>query len=68
MFKYLYDEIKNMEGNVLALGIDDKLITAIKKNKNINAYEISKSERFSLFQKKRRKLQSSGKNINIKVT
>lgn len=66
MFKYLYDEIKNMEGNVLAIGIDDKLINAIKKNKNINAFEISKSERFSLFQKKKRRLESNGKSINIK--
>ena len=66
MFKYLYDEIKNMEGNVLAIGIDDKLINAIKKNKNINAFEINKSERFSLFQKKKRRLESNGKSINIK--
>ena len=66
MFKYLYDEIKNMKGNVLAIGIDDKLINAIKKNKNINAFEISKSERFSLFQKKKRRLESNGKSINIK--
>ena len=66
MFKYLYDEIKNMEGNVLAIGIDDKLINAIKKNKKVNAYEISKSERFSLFQKKKRRLESNGKSINIK--
>ena len=66
MFKYLYDEIKNMEGNVLAIGIDDKLINAIKKNKNISAFEISKSERFSLFQKKKRRLESNGKSINIK--
>ena len=66
MFKYLYDEIKNMEGNVLAIGIDDKLINAIKKNKNINAFEICKSERFSLFQKKKRRLESNGKSINIK--
>ena len=66
MFKYLYDEIKKMEGNVLALGIDDKLINVLKKNKKVNAFEISKSERFSLFQKKKRKLTSSGKIINIK--
>ena len=66
MFKYLYDEIKNMEGNVLAIGIDDKLINAIKKNKNISAFEICKSERFSLFQKKKRRLESNGKSINIK--
>ena len=66
MFKYLYDEIKNMEGNVLAIGIDDKLINAIKKNKNISAFEICKSERFSLFQKKKRRLESNGKRINIK--
>ena len=66
MFKYLYEEIKKMEGNVLAIGIDDKLINAIKKNKKVNAFEISKSERFSLFQKKKRKLASSGKIINIK--
>ena len=29
MFKYLFDEIKKMEGNVLALGIDDKLINVL---------------------------------------
>ncbi len=66
MFKYLFDEIKKMEGNVLALGIDDKLINVLKKNKKVNAYEISKSERISLFQKKKRKLESNGKSINIK--
>ena len=66
MFNYFYDEIKKMEGNVLALGIDDKLINALKRNKKINAYEISKSERISLFQKKKRKMESNGKNINIK--
>ena len=49
MFKYLIEEIKKMEGNVIALGIDDKLINSLKKNKKINAFEISKSDRISFF-------------------
>lgn len=66
MFKYLIEEIKKMEGNVIALGIDDKLINSLKKNKKINAFEISKSDRISFFQRKKRKLENSGKKINIK--
>ena len=65
MFKYLINEIKNMKGNVLAIGIDDKLTDAIKKNNFINAYEISKSERIPFLAKKKRSLNKS-KNINIK--
>ena len=66
MFNYFYDEIKKMEGNVLALGIDDKLINALKRNKKINAYEISKSERIRIYQQKKRKMESNYKNMNIK--
>lgn len=65
MFKYLLDVIKNMEGNVITIGIDDKLINGFKKNKKVNVYEINKSENVALFQKKKRKM-SNGKNINIK--
>ena len=65
MYKYLLDVIKNMEGNVITIGIDDKLINGFKKNKKVNVYEINKSENVSLFQRKKRKM-SNGKNINIK--
>ena len=66
MFKYLIEEIKKMQGNVISIGIDDKLITAIKRNKKIDAFDINKSERISFFQRKKRTLSSSGKRINIK--
>ena len=36
MYKYLLDVIKNMEGNVITIGIDDKLINGFKKNKKVN--------------------------------
>ncbi len=54
-----------MDGNVIAIGIDDKLTNMLKKNKNINVYEINKVDGVALFQRKKRKL-SNGKNINIK--
>ena len=38
MYKYLLDVIKNMEGNVITIGIDDKLINGFKKNKKVNVY------------------------------
>lgn len=65
MFKYLEDTIKKMTGNVLAIGIDEKLANTIKNNNRVDAYEISKTERVPVFQKKKRKL-NRGKTINIK--
>lgn len=65
MFKYLLDKIKNMNGNVIAIGVDDKLINGLKRNDNINVYEITKGENVAFFQRKKRKL-ASGKTINIK--
>jgi len=66
VFKYLIEEIKKMEGVIISIGVDDKLINALKRNKKINAFDISKSERISFFQRKKRTLSSTGKRINIK--
>lgn len=65
MFNYLKDEIKKMEGNVLSIGISDTLIEQLKKNKVIEAYDISRSKDVSFFSRKKRRL-NGGKNINIK--
>ena len=65
MFKYLEEQIKNMKGNVLAIGIDEKLIKSIKKNDSIEAYEISRCDNVSFFSRKRRLLDRR-KTVNIK--
>lgn len=65
MFKYLTNEIKEMRGNVISIGVDDKLINALKRNSNINIYSINKTDSSIVFRKKKR-TTSSGKNINIK--
>ena len=66
MFNYLIDEIKKMEGNVISIGIDDKLINYLKRNKKIYAYEINRCSTISFFQKKKRLFENIGKKINIK--
>lgn len=66
MYKYLLDIIKKIEGNVIGIGIEDKLLDGFKRNNKVNVYTINKSiSRISFFKSKKR-TTSSGKIINIK--
>ena len=40
MFNKLEDIIKNIEGNVLSICLDDKLMNAFEKNNKINLFSI----------------------------
>lgn len=66
MFKELESIIKNIEGNVLSIALDNKLENYLYKNKSINLYTISdNSARQGIKTGKKRKT-NKGKNINIK--
>lgn len=65
MFKFFKSITKELSGKIITIGIDDKIITMLKQNKNVDIYDISKTTGISLFQKKKR-TTSSGKKINIK--
>ncbi len=65
MFNFLLNEIKKMEGNVLTIGINNKLIDGLNKNKKVSVYEIKPFEKFKVFQKKKMNM-SNGQTINIK--
>ena len=64
MFKYLIDIIKNLKGNVLTIGIDDKLLNGFNKNKLVNVYTLDKAR--GIFSKSKKRKTEKGKTINIK--
>jgi len=67
MFKTLEEIIKNIEGNVLVLGLDDKLLNKFKKNNKVNLYAIySNKTNNNFFSKNKKKHTNKGKSINIK--
>ena len=41
MYNRLIELIKKTKGNVLTIGLDDKLISAFDKNNNVNLYSIT---------------------------
>lgn len=65
MFKFFKSITKELSGNIITIGIDDKILTLLKQNKKVNIYDINKAPGISLFQRKKR-ITSSGKKINIK--
>lgn len=66
MYKYLIDIIKNMEGNIIGIGLDDKLLDGFNKNKRANIYTIDKATSGITAGKSKKRTTSSGKTINIK--
>lgn len=67
MFNRLDKLIQKMEGNVLVICIDDKLIEKFDKNNKVNLYSIySNSNKSGLFNKSKKKQTNKGKTINIK--
>ena len=66
MYKYLLDIIKKLEGNVIGIGIEDKLLDGFNRNNRVNVYTIDKARpAFGIGKSKKRKT-NSGKTINIK--
>lgn len=65
MYKYLLDIIKKMEGNVIGVGIDSKLLDGFNKNNRVNVYTIDNAKPGIGISKSKR-TTSSGKTINIK--
>lgn len=66
MFKELEKIIKKCEGNVLTIGIDNKLLDIFDKNNKINLYAINSNTEKGLFHKSKKKTTNKGKTINIK--
>ena len=66
MYKYLLELIKEMEGNIIGIGLDSKLLSGFNKNKKVNVYTIDSIQTsFGILPSKKRKM-NSGKTISIK--
>lgn len=66
MFKTLEEIIKKIKGNVLVIGLDDKLLTKFEKNNEVNLYSIYSNKSKNVFSKNKQKQTNKGKVINIK--
>ena len=67
MFNKLEEIIKNVDGNVLSVCLDDKLMSAFEKNNKINLYSIESNASSSPFKTNNKKKKTNkGKIINIK--
>lgn len=66
MFNKLEEIIKKIEGNVLVIGIDDKLVDKFDKNNKVNLYQIYSNKTEGIFSKSKKKQTNKGKTINIK--
>ena len=67
MFKSLEEIIKKVEGNVLVIGLDNKLLDKFEKNNKVNLYSIySNKTTNNIFTKSKKKKTNQGKTINIK--
>lgn len=66
MIKEILKLIKNVEGNVITIGIkNSKIMDKLLKNNKINLFDINKDDSIGFFKSKKRKL-NNGKTINIK--
>lgn len=67
MYNRLQEIIKKIEGNVLAVCLDDKLIDMLNKNNKVNLYSIeSNNNKLSNFKSNKKRKTNKGKSINIK--
>lgn len=69
MFKRLEEIIKKLQGNVLVIGLDSKLLDAFNLNHKVNLYSIYSSDTSKLsniFSKSKKKRTNQGKLVNIK--
>lgn len=68
MFNRLEEIIKKIEGNVLVIGLENKLLDKFDKNNKVNLYSISSnnSSNNGVFRKTKKRVTNRGKTINIK--
>lgn len=66
MFNRLEEIVKKIEGNVLTICLDEKLMNLFDNNSKINLYSIASSANNSLFSRKNKLKTNKGKTINIK--
>lgn len=66
MFNRLEEIIKKISGNVLVIGLDDKLLDMFNKNNKVNLYSIYSNNSKGIFSKEKKKKTNKGKTINIK--
>lgn len=67
MYKKLDEILKNLKGNVLTIGLDDKLISSFDKNNKVNLYAIKSNKTPNSFiRSSKKKNTNQGKKINIK--
>ncbi|MBR6690008.1 MAG: hypothetical protein IKL65_01595 [Bacilli bacterium] len=66
MFNKLEEIIKKVKGNVLVIGLDDKLLDKFEKNNKVNLYSIYSSKSNGIFSKSKKRETNQGKIINIK--
>ncbi len=64
MFNHLLSIITEIKGNVLTIGIDDKLLKGFKNNDCVNVYTLNKYN--NSFSKSKKRISNKGKTINIK--
>lgn len=66
MYNKLEEIIKKASGNVLAVGLDDKLLNYFDKNNMVNLFSISSNKNSKTGVKSRKKIFNNSKTINIK--
>lgn len=67
MYKYLLEIIKNLEGNIIGVGLDDMLLSGFNKNNKVCVYTINRAPKTKIgFGKSKKRTTSSGRTINIK--
>lgn len=66
MFNKLEEIIKKVEGNVLTICLDDKLINSFNNNNKINLYSIESNKRKIGIKSKHKMKNNKGKSIKIK--
>lgn len=66
MYKSLLEIIKKLKGNIIGIGLDDKLLSGFTGNNLVNVYTIEKDKNISTLGKSKKRKTNSGKTINIK--
>ena len=65
--KRLLSDIKDFEGNILCISVEDKkIINAINKNNKVSAFELKREEKRKIFKSRKRVKMSNGKSVKIK--
>lgn len=65
--KRLYDELKDIKGNVLCICVsDNKIMKLLNKSNDVNLFEFNRNEKRKLFSKRKKVKLNNEKKVNIK--